>query len=499
MPKTVSSLELTLSNRMPQQTLTDWLYAELRSSILEGRLRPGTRLPASRDFARQHSLSRGTVVVVFERLLAEGYLSSRVGSGTWVSPRVAAGAHARTELQAPPAYVRRVISAYVRPKSYEGWVATEGRRPFQMRDPALAEFPAKLWGQMVARRARTFRSWLQTEDDGRGYRPLREATAHYLGSSRSVRCSADQVIIVSGVQQALDLLARLLLKRDDPVWVEDPAYVGATMAFSNAGAKVVPVPVDAQGLSVSAGVRMCSRPKGIYLTPAHQFPLGMTMSLERRMEVLKCASRTGAFIIEDDYDSEYRFEGRPVPTLQSLDRSSSVILVGSFSKLLFPSLRLGYVVLPPSLVEYFLAFRLQTDFRSVSLDQAVLCDFIEGGHLGRHLRRMRELYAVRLATLLDGGRRHLKGLLEISNIQAGLYTVGFLKNGMTSREAEMAAAAHDVEAIALDRYTLKRPDPKGVLLGFAAFDEATIRYGLDRLASAFSQRKVRARRERIKH
>lgn len=493
MPKTVSALELTLSSRSPRQTLTDWLYAELRSSILEGRLRPGTRLPASRDFARQHSLSRGTVVVVFERLLAEGYLSSRVGSGTWVSHRGAAGAHARAEPQSPPAYVRRVISAYVRPKPYEGWVATEGRRPFQMRDPALDEFPAKLWGRLLARRARTFKAWLRTEDDGCGYRPLREATAHYLGSSRGVRCSAEQVIIVSSVQQALDLLARLLLKRDDPMWLEDPAYVGASMAFSNAGAKIVPVPVDEQGLSVSAGVRMCARPKGMYLTPAHQFPLGMTMSLERRMEVLKCASRAGAFVIEDDYDSEYRFEGRPVPTLQSLDRSSSVILVGSFSKLLFPSLRLGYVVLPPSLIDYFLAFRLQTDFRSVSLDQAVLCDFIEGGHLGRHLRRMRELYAGRLATLLEGGRRHLTGLLEISNVQAGLYTVGFLKNGMKSREGETAAAAHGVEAVALDRYTLKRPDPNGVLLGFAAFDEATIRDGLGRLAAALSRRHARAR------
>lgn len=492
MPKTVSSFELTLSSRAPQQTLSDWLYAELRRSILEGRLRPGTRLPASRDFARQHSLSRGTVVCVFERLLAEGYLTSRVGSGTWVSGRAASATHSRAEAQSPPAYVRRVISAYVRPKSYEGWVATKGRRPFQMRDPALAEFPAKLWGQMVARRARTFSAWLQTEDDGRGYRPLREATAHYLGSSRGVRCTADQVVIVSGVQQALDLLARLLLKRDDPVWVEDPAYVGATMAFSNAGAKVVPVPVDEQGLSVSAGVRMCGRPRGMYLTPAHQFPLGVTMSLERRIEVLKFASRVGAFVIEDDYDSEYRFEGRPVPALQSLDRSSSVILVGSFSKLLFPSLRLGYVLLPPSLIDYFLAFRLQTDFRSVSLDQAVLCDFIEGGHLGRHLRRMRDLYAGRLATLLDGGRRPLKGLLEISNIQAGLYTVGFLKNGMTSREAETAAAAHGVEVIALDRYTLKRPDPKGIILGFAAFDEATIREGLVRLAAAFSRRNIRA-------
>lgn len=211
------------------------------------------------------------------------------------------------------------------------------------------------------------------------------------------------------------------------------------------------------------------------------------MSLERRMAVLEWASRAGAFIVEDDYDSEYRFEGRPVPALQSLDRGSNVILVGSFSKILFPSLRLGYVVLPPPLVDVFLAFRFQTDFRSLGFDQAVLCDFIEGGHLGRHLRRMRELYAARLAALTEGGRRYLKGLLEISGVRAGLYTVGFLKNGMSSREAEKAAAAHGVEAVALDRYTLKRPDPKGVLLGFAAFDEDELREGLARLASALSQ------------
>ena len=486
MTKAVSSFELTLSSRPQGQTLTDWLYAELRGAILEGRLRPGTRLPASRDFARLHRLSRGTVVSAFERLQDEGYLSSRVGSGTWVNRRVASGRSSRAE-PPPPAYVRRVVSAYARPKPFVGLIESQGVRPFQMRDPALKEFPAELWGQLAARRARSFRSWLRTEDDGRGYRPLREATAHYLGSSRGVRCSAEQVVIVSGVQQALDLLARLLLKRDDPVCVEDPGYFGAAIAFGNAGAKIVPVPVDEQGLSVSAGVKMCDRPRGIYLTPAHQFPLGVTMSLGRRMEVLKWASRAGAFIVEDDYDSEYRFEGRPVPALQSLDRGSNVILVGSFSKILFPSLRLGYVVLPPPLADVFLAFRLQTDFRSLGLEQAVLCDFIEGGHLGRHLRRMRELYAARLDALTEGGRRYLKGLLEISGVRAGLYTVGFLKNGMSSREAEKAAAAHGVEVMALDRYTLKRPDPKGVLLGFAAFDGDRIREGLARLASALSR------------
>ena len=213
----------------------------------------------------------------------------------------------------------------------------------------------------------------------------------------------------------------------------------------------------------------------------------MTMSLERRMSLLKWASDTGAFIIEDDYDSEYRFGGRPIAALQSLDRNSTVIFIGSFNKLLFPSLRIGYVVLPPSLVDLFLAFRYRTDFHNLSADQAVLCDFIADGHLGRHLRRMRDLYASRLAALIDGSKQFLKGSLEISDVRAGLYTAAFLKNGMTSWQAEKAAATRDIEVVALDRYTLKSPDPKGVLLGFAAFDEAMIRAGLIKLAAALGR------------
>jgi GntR family transcriptional regulator / MocR family aminotransferase len=487
MPKAISSFELTLDARPLEQTLTTWLYAQLRLAILDGRLRPGARLPASRDFATQYGVSRGTVVSVFERLQAEGYVSCRVGSGTRVN-RIDPAPRLRSPYSKPPAYIRRVISEYVRPKSWVGLPALQGERPFCMRNPAVAEFPAELWGRLAARRARTFRSWMRTDDDGRGYRPLREAIADYLGSSRGVRCSADQVMVVSGVQPGLDLLARLLLKPGEPVWMEDPGYFGATIAFGNIGAHVVPVPVDEQGLSVFAGLRTCPHAKGVYVTPAHQFPLGMTMSLERRMELLKWASGAGTFVIEDDYDSEYRFEGSPVPALQSLDRSSSVILVGSFNKLLFPSLRIGYVVLPSSLVDLFSAFRYRADFHSVSMDQAVLCDFIADGHLGRHLRRMRDLYAGRLTALVADGKRYLKGLLQISDVRAGLYTAAFLKNGMTSREAEKAAAAYDVEAIALDRYTLKSAEPKGVLLGFAAFDEVAIRAGIMKLAEALDRR-----------
>jgi GntR family transcriptional regulator/MocR family aminotransferase len=484
-PKTVSSFELTLNSRQHHQTLTSWLYEELRLAILEGRLGAGTRLPASRDFAKQYGLSRGTIVTVLERLQAEGYVSCRVGFGTWVN-HVEATPPTRQTASTPPAYIRRVISAYKRPRPFVDLAFIEGVRPFRVGNPAIAEFPSELWGRIAADRARNFRSWLKNEDDGRGYRPLRIAIAEYLRASRGVRCSSEQIIMVSGIQQALDLLSRLLLKQNDPVWIEDPGYFGATVAFGNVGARIIPVPVDEEGLSVSAGTKICPHARGVYLTPGHQFPLGVTMSLKRRMAVLNWAARAGAFVIEDDYDSEYRFEGQPVPALQSLDNHSNVIFIGSFSKTMFPSLRQGYVVLPPPLVSYFLSFRFRTDFRNSTFDQAVLCDFIVDGHLARHLRRMRNLYAGRLAALIEGGKQHLGGLLELSNVRAGLYTIGYLKNGMTSRQAEKLAAAQGIEVLAADRYTLKRPDPKALVLGFAAFDEKEIGQGLVRLAKAWS-------------
>lgn len=485
MPKTISSFELTLKSRPRHQTLTNWLYGELRSAILEGRLAPGARLPASRDFARQYELSRGTVVSVLERLQTEGYVSSRVGRGTWVN-RVEAPRPAR-QAAATPAYIRRVVSTYKRPQPWLDVAFVGGTRPFRIGDPAVHEFPSDVWGHIAADRARHFRSWIKKGGDRRGYRPLRDAIAEYLRTSRGVHCTAEQIVIVSGIQQALDLLARLLLKKGDPIWMEDPGYFGARIALENAGARNIAVPVDEEGLSVSAGMRICPDAKGAYVTPAHQFPLGVTMSLERRMALLRWASRTGAFVIEDDYDSEYRFEGPPLPALQSLDHHSSVIFIGSFSKTLFPSLRIGYVVLPEPLIDCFVGFRYRADLRNSSFDQAVLCDFIVEGHLARHLRRMRNLYAERLATLMDGARQHLDGLLEISNVRAGLYTIGYLRNGMTSRQAETLAAAQGVEVLGVDRCTLKRPDPNALALGFGGFDEPAIRQGLIRLAKALSQ------------
>jgi len=484
MSKAISSFEISLHPRPKETTLANWLYGELRAAILDGRLKAGARLPASRDFARLHRLSRGTVVSAFERLQDEGYLSSRVGVGTWVKFEAKSSQTSHTGAPHLPEYVRRAIGSHPKPKPFVEWVHFKGVRPFGMSYPALSEFPADLWGRITSRRVRCLRAWLHEEDDILGYRPLREAIAHYLGTSRGVRCSAEQVVIVSGVQQALDLLSRLLLRPGDPVWMEDPGYFGASIAFERAGAAIVPVPVDEHGLSVSGAIRACANARGAYVTPAHQYPLGMTLSLERRVELLRWAARTGAFVIEDDYDSEFRFKGHPSPALQGLDRHSSVIFVGTFTKLLFPSLRLGYAVLPPSLIDPFLSMRRGTELRSSHLDQAVLYDFIVEGHFGRHLRRMRELYAHRLETLIEASRRHLSGLLEVSETRAGLYTAAFLKNKLTSKDAERRAAASGIETRSLDRFTLKCPDPRGLLLGFAAFDEKAIQRGVVKLAQA---------------
>jgi GntR family transcriptional regulator/MocR family aminotransferase len=488
MPKVKGSLELPLRGRSAGQPLTDWLYNELRSAILEGRLPPGTRLPATRDLAVLHGLSRGTVVEVFERLQSEGYLSTRVGAGTWVSDRVTPRPHLPSEPATNPEYIRRAIAAYQRPKAFAGLSSMGPARPFRIGGVDLQEFPSKLWAGLVSRRARSTGSWPLNDNDPRGYRPLREAIAHYLGSSRGIGCTADQIVIVSGVQQALDLLARLLLKPGAKVWMEDPGYFGARIAFENAGAKIIPVPVDSEGIQVAAGSKIGAGATGAYVTPAHQFPLGPAMSLGRRMELLKWASNAGAFLIEDDYDSEFRFEGRPIPALMSLDRSSSVILVGSFSKMLFPSLRIGYILAPPALADMVTAFRAQTDFRAIHFEQAVLADFIERGHLGRHLRRMREIYSVRYSALMEAAGKYLAGALEVRSVHCGLYTAAHLTNGMSSSEAETAASGAGVETLSLDRCTLAAADPKGLLLGFAAFREAAISEGIRKLARAFSQR-----------
>ncbi len=370
------------------------------------------------------------------------------------------------------------------------------RRAFRPNQPAVDLFPTTLWAQVTARRLRRATGNLLLGCPPLGYRPLQEAVAAYLTTARGVQCTPDQVAIVSGVQEALDLVARLFLNPGDRVAIENPGYIGAAFTFEACGATIVPVPLDDEGLTLGdtlKGVRL------VYVTPAHQFPLGVSMSLPRRLALLSWARATGAMIFEDDYDSEYRYSGRPVPALQGLDRQGQhgrpgrqcqVLFAGSFSKVLFPSLRLGYLVLPEDLVDPFAAAQSVTNRHAPLLEQAVLADFLAEGHFGRHLRRMREIYAERLSILLEEARQHVAGLLDISNIEAGLQTVGWLRGGILGDTAQKAALARGVEVTSLGCYAQpsmpEKPEKaeNGLLLGFAAVDVPEIRRGVRELALA---------------
>ena len=317
-----------------------------------------------------------------------------------------------------------------------------------------------------------------------GWRPLQEAVAGYLTTARGVVCDPEQIAIVPGMQSAIDLAARLFVEAGDRVCIEDPGYSGALRVFEAHRARICGVPVDEEGMTVPPAhleeVRLA------YVTPAHQAPLGVSMSLPRRLALLEWARTTGAMIFEDDWDSEYRFAGRPMPALQGLDRHGVVLFAGSFSKVLFPALRLGYMVVPPDLVERFSAARSVVSRHAPVLEQAVLCDFITEGHFGRHIRRMREIYAERLQVLQESARRELDGLLELADVEAGLYTVGWLERGVRGPEAMHAAAARGIEVTALSSCTGKPMPREGLQIGFAAVDAAAIRRGVRELAKAIA-------------
>ena len=327
----------------------------------------------------------------------------------------------------------------------------------------------------MSRRARRDERVLLSDGDVRGYRPLREVLAEHLRVARGVACSADQIVIVPSVQQALDVAARLTLDAGDEVWMEDPGYAGARAVLQAAGATIVPVPVDAQGIDVAAGVRRAPRARLAYVTPGHQAPLGVTLTIDRRLALLGWARQSLALVVEDDYDSEYRYEGRPVPALQGLDRAGVVLHLGTFSKTLLPSLRLAYAVVPDALLDPFAAAKSILDRFTPPLGQAVLADFLDGGHFGRHLRRMREIYAERRAALLAAITAELGGALTVVGASAGLDLAARLPKGTDDRALADELAAAGVETLALSRHALERRDVSGLLLGFAAFSLARLR------------------------
>ena len=424
MTKQITGFDLALPERDAKIPAYVWLYNAMRAEILEGRLRPGVRLPGTRDLANQYGLSRGTIVNAFEQLKSEGYVEGTIGCGTFVSkvlPEDLLRVRKDAEARQPATHKnrRRRVSDYARRVSLLTGYEQRRFRAFRANVPAMDLFPMDLWTQLTARRLRKFSANDLLGCEAMGYRPLREALADYLNASRGVNCTAEQVTIVSGMQEALDLATRVFINPGDKVAIENPGFVGAVASFEAAGAKISALPVDPEGVCVKhAGLRGA---RMIYVTPAHQFPLGITMSLRRRLDLLGWARKNGAMIFEDDYDSEYRYCGRPIPALQGLDCTGQVIFAGSFSKVMFPALRLGYLVVAPDLVDYVAAAKSTATSHSSLLGQVVLCDFITEGHFGRHIRRMREVYAERLQFLLSESRQRLKGLLETSEIEAGLH------------------------------------------------------------------------------
>lgn len=492
MAKRAATFELALPSRDPRISAYRWLYSALRSAILEGRLHRGARLPATRDLAAQYRLSRGTIVSAVEQLKSEGYVQARTGSGTYVSNTLPdelfqVAANAKPNLP-PPHHQRtqsRKISAYAQRVQLFPNFAPRPTRAFRPNLPALDLFPTTLWAQVAARRLRKVSTNFLMGCETLGYLPLREAVADYLNTSRGVNCTLKQVAIVSGAQEAFDLVARLFLDPGDRVCMENPGYVGAATVFQSLGANISHVPLDEEGLKLREsnlrGARL------VYVTPGHQFPLGITMSLARRLQLLEFARKSGALILEDDYDSEFRYAGRPVPALQGLDRHGVVLLTGSFSKVLFPSLRLGYLVVPTDLVDRVSATLSITRRHAPLMEQAVLSDFVTAGHFGRHLRRMRQIYAERLSVLLDAAQQNLTGLLEISEIEAGLQTVGWLQRGINAESAAATAAERNVEVTPLSMYSQGNVASTGLQLGFAAIDPKEIRRGVQDLAIALEQ------------
>jgi GntR family transcriptional regulator/MocR family aminotransferase len=479
--------------RSPGTPLYQQVYFHLRSSILSGKLKGGGKLPSTRALAEELAVSRNTILNAYRQLLLEGYVEGVEGSGTFVARVLPEHLLTPQELSEPsaseakepllPRFSENASRQMAAPKmSRQSPSPVEvSRRPFRFGVPDLKVFPYKLWSRLVIRQARQMPASAFTYQNPAGYPPLREAIAAHVTVSRGVHCTADQILIISGSQGGLDLAARILLNTGDAVWMEDPGYPKARGAFIGAGANVVSIPVDKEGLVVETGKAAAPQARLAYVTPSHQFPLGVTMSLNRRMALLDWAEKANAYILEDDYDSEYRFTRRPLPAMQGLDDSGWVIYIGTFSKTLFPALRIGYLILPPQLVEAFQVVRNLIDTHPPILEQAVLTDFIIEGHFMRHLRRMRSLYAERRAALLDAARELP---LEIAAPEAGLHCVGWLPSGMDDQALVRKAAEHEVDLIPVHNFAIEPLARKGIMLGYSEYSVEQIRDGVRRLAAA---------------
>ena len=466
---TSAILPIISIDRRAAEPLHRQIYDAYRSAIVHRRLCPRARVPSTRMLAGELGVSRMPVLNAYAQLLAEGYFESRVGAGTLVcsslpdqlaGPEAASTASTQRLSGARPVSIRSLRLNRDRRAPWHGFGA------FGVGQVAFDHFPIQIWSSLVTRHCRGMGAESAHYGDRMGSVAFRETIADYLRTARGVSCEAAQIIIVSGSQQALEISALVLLNPGSPVWVEEPGYSFMREVLILTGCRIVPVPVDDEGLDVAAGTKLFRKARAAFVTPSHQYPLGVTMSASRRLQLLRWAQNAGSWIIEDDYDSEFRFGCQPIASLQGLDSHARVIYIGTFSKVLFPSLRMGYMVLPPDLIDRFYSVRRAMDLGPPNFYQDVVTDFIREGHFARHIRRMRTLYGDRRSALVEGIRQEFGTAVQIAGAEAGLHLTVLFPELKSDVDLAIKAARHKLWLWPLSPAYVGKASHQGFILGF---------------------------------
>ena len=490
MPQQRFQLEsLTLDINKPEPLFRQ-LENRLREAIWCGHLKSGERLPSSRNLAKKLGIARNTVVNAYEQLAIEGFVVSRKGSGTHVNhrfpPQPPTRSSAQQVVNAPPKITLSERVYRLHQLGFSGSLTNDTPpRPFRAHTTALKEFPSEIWAQLTTRILRHQNQDLLSNCHPCGYLPLREAIADYLGAERSMHVNPEQIMITAGAQQGIELLAKALVNTGDLVCFEEPGYTPALATFAMAGANTLSIPVDEQGFNINELIKQKEKVKLVYLTPASHFPLGMALTQTRRQALLQWAEQHDTLIIEDDYNGEYRYRGRPLPTLFSMSPKGHVLYVGSFSKLLFPALRLGFIVVPKTLIDPLSTLRWLLDRHSPPLEQAVLADFINQGHFARHLRRMRMLYSERQHALIQASEKHLANIIDVPALDGGLHLVGWLRQNVRLTNLLNAATKAQIELMATSLFYTSVPNQASVILGYAPYSTEEIERGIIALRDAY--------------